>query len=392
MLLTRKNIVFRSILASLALLMGLSFGSVALAECQPGQMQEANLAYQSAAEFLATRKWDQAIARLQSIIQVCPEHIEATRGIGLAMMGKKDYAGAVPYFQKVVELRADGVEAGDFANLAKPYAKLKKYKEARAEFMKAQRLAPDDCGVLFNLGVMHYAAGFHPQSVEVLEHALEVCPQIREQLLTQLSKSAEKAAAQQKRNGNLEKAAYYEGLTNKYGGEAGGSTTYDMVKQKMAAKDYQGAVSLLNQMLAKDPTHKGALLTHARAQDALKNRRSSIASYEKYLALKPDDAKTTGSMIQVMVEASMCTEANARSARAVNDLSAQGRKNLAPVYYSWGLALECLKEYDAAQAKFQNCASSGNERYGAYGARQVERMEGLKAVAAAEKKKAQQGR
>ncbi len=392
MLLTRKNIVLRSVFGTLALLMTLSFGSVVLAECQPGQMQEANLAYHSAVEFLATRKWDQAIARLQSITQVCPEHVEATRGIGLALMGKKDFDGAIPYFQKVIELRGDKVEAGDFANLAKPYAKTKRYKEARAEFMKAQRLAPDDCGVLFNLGVMHYASGYNGDSVDVLEHALGVCPQIQPQLLTQLSKSAEKAAAQQKRNGNLEKAAYYEGLTHKYGGQAGGSTTYDMIKQKMAAKDYQSAVSLLNQMLEKDPTHTGALLTHARAQDALKNRRSSINSYEKYLALKPEDGKSTGSMIQVMVEAGMCSEANARSAKAAADLAAQGRANLAPVMYSWGLALECLKEYDKASEKFQSCASSGNERYAAYGARQVERMEGLKAVDLAEKKKAAQGR
>lgn len=392
MLLSWKNTAIRGVLTAVVILLSVTGAGTAGAECQPGQMQEANLAYQSAAEFLATRKWDQAIARLQSIISVCPEHVEATRGIGLAMLGKKDFEGSIPYFQKVIALRGDAVEAGDFANLAKPYAKLKKYKEARAEFMKARRLAPDDCGVLFNLGVMHYAAGFHPQSVEVLEHGLEVCPQIREQLLTQLSRSAEKAAAQQKRNGNMEKAAYYEALMNKYGGQAGGSTTYDMVKQKMSAKDYQGAVSLLNQMLAQDANQKGALLTLARAQDALKNRSESISAYEKYLALQPDDAKATASMIQVMVEAKMCSQAKSRAARAAADLAAQGRSNLAPVMYSWGLALECLGEYDAAKSKFQSCAASGNDRYASYGARQVERMDGLKAVAEAEKKKAAQRR
>jgi len=391
-LLSRKKLTLRTFLGTAVVLVGLINGSLAAAECQPGQMQEANLAYQSAAEFLAARNWDGAIARLQSIVQVCPEHVEATRGIGLALMGKKDFEGAITYFQKVILLRGDKVEAGDFANLAKPFAKLKKYKEARAEFVKAQRLAPDDCGVLFNLGVMHYAAGYHPQSVEVLEHGLEVCPQIREQLLTQLSKSAEKAAAQQKANGNTEKAAYYAGLTNKYGGQAGGSTTYDMVKQKMSAKDYLGAVSLLNQMLAKDPKQKGALLTLARAQDALKNRSESIAAYEKYLAIRPDDAKATASMIQVMVEAGQATAASARASRAATDLASQGRVNLAPVMYSWGLALEKLGQYDAAKTKFQTCASSGNDRYASYGARQVERMDGLKAVDAAEKKKAAQNR
>jgi len=388
----RHNIAFRSVLGTVAVLMGLFFGTVVLAECQPGQLQEANLAYQSAAEFLTTGKWDQAIARLQSIIQVCPEHVEATRGIGLALMGKKDFEGAIPYFQKVVELRGNKVEAGDYANLARPYAKLKQYKEARAEFMKAQILAPDDCGVLFNLGVMHYAAGYHPQSVEVLEHALEVCPQIRERLLTQLSKSAEKAAAQQKRNGNMEKAAYYEGLTSHYGGQAGGSTTYDMVKKKMKAKDYEAAVTLLHQMLAQNPNQKGALLTLARAEDALHHRQASIAAYEKYLVLAPNDAKATGSMIQVMVEAQRADEAAARAARASSELAAQGRKSLAPVTYSWGLALEKLGDYAAARAKFQECVKSGNERYVSSAVRQVERMEGLQAVDEAEKKKAAQGR
>jgi tetratricopeptide (TPR) repeat protein len=389
---SRHNNVSRFALGAAMVLMGGLGSGAALAECQPGQLQEANLAYQSASEFLVTRNWDQAIARLQSIIQVCPEHVEATRGIGTALLGKKDYEGAIPYFQKVIELRGDKVEAGDFANLAKPYAQLRQYKEARAEFMKAQRLAPDDCGVLYNLGVMHYAAEFHPQSVEVLEHALQVCPQIRDELLAQLSKSAEKAAAQQKRNGNMDKAAYYEGLTNKYGGQAGGSTTYDMVKQKMTDKDYAGAVILLDQMLEREPEHTGALLTLARAQDALKNRRASVAAYERYLAQKPDDAQATGSMIQVMVEASMASEAVERARQAATDLAGQGRENLAAVMYSWGLALEALGQYDGAAEKFQACATSGNPRYASSGRQQVERMEGLKAVRTAEDKKAAQGR
>ena len=91
MLLARNISEFRRLLGvSLVLLVFLMTGS-ALAECLPGQMQEANLAYKSAEEFLTAQQWDQAIARLQSIIQVCSEHVEATRGIGTAYLGKKDY-------------------------------------------------------------------------------------------------------------------------------------------------------------------------------------------------------------------------------------------------------------------------------------------------------------
>jgi len=373
------------------ILTGTVAASVAMAECQPAQMQEANLAYQTAQEFLVNRQWDQAIARMQSIVQVCPEHVEATRGIGTAMIGKEMFAEAVPYFKRVIELRGDKAEAGDFANLGKTYAKLKQYKDARGEYLKAQQLAPDDCGVLFNLGVMHNASKFYPQSVEVLEHALETCPQISEHVLKLLNDSAEKAAAQQKASGNNDRAAYFTDLAQKYGGQAGGSTTYDMVKQKMKQKDYQGAVTLLNQLLEKEPDHTGGLLTLARAQDQLKNRSASIAAYQKYLALKSNDENATAAMLQVMVENEQCSLAKTEAASAARKFEAKGREALAPIMYSWGLALECTGEYDAARGKFQQCAGSGHARYASYGARQVERMEGLKAREEAERKKAAQG-
>ncbi|MCB1183409.1 tetratricopeptide repeat protein [bacterium] len=391
----RNNTLFRALCGLVLLLAAVAAPQAVRAECQPGQMQEANLAYQSAAEFLASQQWDQAIARMQSIIAVCPEHVEATRGIGIALMSKGDEASltaAVPYFQKVIELRGDEVEANDFDFLGKTYARLKKYKEARAEFMKAERLAPDDCGVLFNLAVMHYASGYNPQSVETLEHALEVCPDNRDRILGQLSKSAEKAAAQQKANGNMEKAAYYEGLTAKYGAQAGGSTTYDMVKQKMSAKDYQGAIALLEPLVQKEPDNSSALLTLARAQDAVANKRASVATYEKYLALKPTDAQATGSMIQVMVEAGMCSEASARAAKAAGDLASQGRANLAAVNYSWGLAYECLGDFETAKGKFQSCVGAGNPRYEGSARTQVQRMTDLQSIEDAKAKKAAQNR
>jgi tetratricopeptide (TPR) repeat protein len=390
-LLTRNSSSIRHSLGAAIVLIGIITSSMALAECAPGQLQEANNAYQSAQEFLVTRQWDTAIARMQSIVQVCPEHVEATRGLGTAMMGKGQFAEAVPYFKRVIELRGEKAQAGDYANLGKAHAKLKQYKEARAEYMKAEKLAPNDCGVLYNLGAMHNASKFYSQSVEVLEHALEACPAISEPVLKLLTQSAEKAAAQQKANGNNERAAYFAGLAQEYGGQAGGSTTYDMVKQKMKQKDYQGAVDLLNQMLAKDPSHTGGLLTLARAQDQLKNRSASIAAYQKYLAVKPNDENATAAMLQVMVENDQCTLAKSEAASAARKFEAKGREALAPIMYSWGLALECTGEFEVARDKFMQCASSGHARYASYGARQVERMEGLKAREDAEKKKAAQG-
>ncbi len=391
MLPKRNASSIRHALCMAVVLTGIFATSMALAECQPGQIQEANRAYQSAQEFLVNKQWDTAISRLQSIVQVCPEHVEANRGIGTAFIGKELFAEAIPYFRQVIVLRAEKAEAGDHANLAKAYAKLKQYKEARGEYMKAEQLAPDDCGVLYNLGAMHNAAKFYSQSVDILERAYDECPEIGAHVLKLLTDSAGKAASQQKANGNNERATYYAGLSQKYGGMTGGSTTYDMVKQKMKQKDYPGAVNLLDQLLAKEPDHTGALLTLARAQDQLKKRSDSIAAYQKYLALKPNDENATAAMLQVMVENQQCSLAKSEAAGAARKFESKGREAMAPIMYSWGLALECTGEYDSARDKFQQCASSGHARYASYGARQVDRMEGLKAREDAAKKKAAQG-
>ncbi len=191
---------------------------------------------------------------------------------------------------------------------------------------------------------------------------------------------------------DLEKAVqYYEDLMTQYGGAAGGSTTYDMVKQKMSAKDYTGAAALLEQMLAKNPDQPNAWLTLARVYDAMGSKAKSVEAYKNYLKAKPNDAKATGDMLQVMVEVGQCSQAKTEAQAAVTRLVSQGARALAPVNYSLGLALECLQEYAAAEAKFNQVAASGNDRYVTSARTQVQRMKDLQDLAEYERKKARQG-
>lgn len=380
-----------SVLPVFVLLAGLLVGGPVLAECQPGQMQEANMAYQSAVEFLNSQQWDQAIIRLQSIVQVCPEHVEANRGLGTAFAGKGDFETAAKHFSSVIQLRGTAVEAGDYANLARTYAQLKMYKEARGEYMKAALLAPDDCGVLFNLGVIHGAVGFHTLSVDAFEHAMDVCPELQDRILPLLAKAATKAADQQRQNGNSDQATHYQGLANKYGSQAGGSTTYQLATQKFNERNYAEAVELLQQMIAKTPDHSGAHLTLARAQTQLGNKAAAIDAYHSYMVLKPNDTNNFGAMLGVMVEAGQCAQAKSEAAVAAARFEPMGREAMAPIWYAWGTALECTGEYDTARGKFEQCAASGHPKFAEAAGVQVERMDGLKARAEAERKKAAQG-
>ncbi len=391
---TRLMPFHRRVLGAALLVTGLLAAGPAAAACLPGQMQEADLAYQSASEFLNQQAWDQAIARLQSIVSVCPEHVAANRGLGTAFLGKGDFPAAAEWFSKTIALRGDEVEAGDYANLAKAFAKEKKYKEARAEYMKAEMLAPDDCGVLFNLGVLHTAAGYHTQAVDVFEHviALDECERAHSAALAQIAKAASKAAEQQKKAGNSKQAAYYQDLANQYGGQAGGSTTMDIVRQKMKTGDYNGAVTLLQDMLAKNPDQPNATLTLARALDAAGRKGESVDAYEAYLEMQPNATTEWGTMLQVMVENGQAVEAKGIAAEAYAEHRSKGRQALAPILYSWGLALEQTEEFATAKDKFQECAASGHAKYSGSARQQVQRMEDLiKVQAAQQKKAAQQG-
>ncbi len=383
-----SSFFFIFVLVSVFAMAGISF-----AECLPGQLQESNLVYSKSQDALKAKNYEEAISQLKSAISICEEHIDANRDLGRAYFGLKQYDMAVKYYQRTIELSVDQPQAGNFSLLGKTYTKMGKYKEARAEYMKADQLKPNDFGVLFNLALVSGASGFHIESVDAFEKALTIAPaKHRATVMKQLASASKKASAQQKKNGNTAKSKYYAELAEKYGSQAGGSTTYDMVREKMKAKDFRGASKLLESMVAKDANDAKSWLTLARARDGMNDKKGSIKAYKKYCALAPDDAKAMGDMIQVMVEAEQCSAAQAEAKDATVRFAGRGREDMAPIWYSYGLALECLGNYNAARAEFSKCASSGHPRYANYGARQVERMGQLQAHADAKAKNAAQGR
>jgi tetratricopeptide (TPR) repeat protein len=370
-----------------------AMAGISSAECLPGQLHESSLVYSKSKNALQAKHYDEAISQLKSALSICEEHIDANRDLGRAYYGLKNYEMAVKYFQRTIELSVDAPQAGNFSLLGKTFTKMKKYKEARAEYMKADQLKPNDFGVLFNLAIVSGASGFHIESVDALEKALVLAqPERKPIVLKQLAIACKKASDQQKKNGNSARSQKYADLAAKYGSEAGGSTTYDMVRSKMKAKDYKGAVPLLESMVSKKPEDSKSWLTLARARDGLKDRKGSIKAYKKYLALVPDDANTVSAMIQVMVEDGQCSVAKNTAKDATVKFASKGRESLAPIWYSYGLALECLEDFTGARAEFAKCAGSGHPRYASYGATQVTRMEQLQAQADAQARKAAQGR
>ncbi len=355
------NLILHRLMLAVAVVVLLS--GIALAQCSEGQMAEAQLQFQGAQSLLQAQQWAQAVPQLQSIVEFCPEYFPALRGLGMAYEKMQDYDNAVAAYSKVIGVMGSESEASDYANLAKVYTRQKKYKEARAEYRKAQARDPENCAVLANLGVLHNVSGYPTMAVDTLEDALASCPDLSANILPKLAQACTKAAEQQRKIGNSANAEKYALKAQEYGGSAGGTTAYQQIQQKMSSGDYQGTVDLCDQLLAKDPTYANAWLTKARAADQLNQKATSIEAYGKYLELRPENVSETAAMIIVMAEHGQCDGAVAKAREATQKFAGLGKKALGKIQFAYGKALFCAKDYAGAKARFQQAAGSGDPHW-----------------------------
>ena len=214
--------------------MGLATG--ARAECSPGQMQEAQIQFQSAQQLLQTQQWRQAVPQLTSIVQFCEEYFPALRGLGLAHYQLGQYAKAADAYERVIEVRGNEADAGDHANLARALAKQKKYKEARAEYIKAKTRDAKNQAVLVNLGILHAASGFPEDAVDTFQDALTYYPELADRILPQLAKAAQSAAERQKKLGNTGRAREYEEIAREVGAACDENLNYQHAQGQRAAR------------------------------------------------------------------------------------------------------------------------------------------------------------
>ncbi len=379
-----------SLTVVLALMAVLSAGG-AMAECSPGQMAEAQLQFGGAQQLINAQQWDQAIPQLQSIVEFCPEYYPALRGLGMAYMKTGQFDLAAAAYQKAIAILGDEAEAADFGNLAKVYTRQKKYDEARAEYLKAKARDPHNCAVLVNLGILHNASKHPMQAVDTLEDALTFCPDLEATILPRLADACNKAAIKQKAIGNPEKAAMYAAKERQYGGNAGGTTAYKQIQARMQQQDFAGTITLCDQLLAKDAQHTGALLTKARAADAIGRKQVSIEAYRGYLDLKPDDIDVTADMIVVMAEAEKCGEAVAEAKAAAEKFASRGHKALGKIHFAYGKALFCAEDYDGAKNQFLTASRSGDSKWVSAAQHGIAACDEYLSYQDAQRKKAAQG-
>jgi len=350
--------------------------SGAMAECSEAQQIEAAHAFQVAKDFLMAKNWAQAIPSLQSALEICDEHENSLKYLGKSYRETGRFDEAVVMFSKLIEVRGQTATASDHMGLGKTYAKLKDYRKARQSYVSAQKLAPTDCSVLFNLAVMHGAVKDYARSVDTYEEVLDNCPQLKEKALPKLAKACQKAAEKERKMGNVAVAKEYDKRYQEYAGSAGGAVGYKIIADRMNSGNYSGAVSACDDFLSKNPEstkiHK-VLLNKAGCLRALNRDSEAISTYREYLKLRPSNYAVTGSLIELMAKAGQC-EAGINLAESV------ASSNSIEVYYGWGMALECMERYMDAKEKFQFVVNNGSGNYKIWATQQLERQDQLEEI------------
>lgn len=391
----------------------------ARAECAPSRVQEADLAYGTAKDFLDNQRWLAAIPSLESALSICDEHVPTLQALAMAyrqagdlskargdsLKGAGDATGAESAQQQATALwtKSRGTyarliaipkrepEAPDYAGYGLTLVRLKDYANARATYLKARAKLPRDCEVLFNLGILHMAAQDFRSSVETLEETLEICPDLAERIYPNLTNACKRAAEKESKIGNTAEAEAFNRKYQEYAGQAGGSTSYELAVNKMKQKQWDEAIALFQKVVEETPQKKPAWLNLARCQKSKGDHAAAVAALEKYLALSPDDVDAHAEMVEVLALSNRCAEAKAFAAQAVTTFAAKGQQRLGQLNYHYGEALECLGEFSGAKERFRQAATSGDPDLTSLAARKMERQDQLIQREAARRKQQQGG-
>jgi len=354
--------------------------SLPIHACPPEQHNQANYAYGLATEFLQTRDWEMAIPSLESAIQICSDHELSLKWLGKSYLNTGQYNEAKETMENLIEVRGSKAEASDYMDLGKIYAKLKDFRNARQAMNMAHQIDPNNCVIMFNLGILNGAVNDYTHQVEIFEKAYNQCGENQEMVLSELIKACKNAEEKERSMGNNAQAEIYEDKYVMYAKMDSGQEGYKLIIRTIEQGDFSEAITLSKEFLKNNPDHHPAWLSMARCQTHLGLYSGAISSYESYLELKPEDHEATGKMIEIYAQSELCEEGIVLSQEASNRFIGVGMENLAEIYYGWGKNLECTEQYMEAKEKFRIVTMGNNSELARIARLEMDRQDQLEEI------------
>ncbi len=332
----------------------------------------AEIAYQSAQQFLSAGNYDEAITHLQKAVSIKPTYLEAWSQLGSALTAKQNYEAGIEAYSKALEL-SPGNE-GLISSIGYNYMVLENWDKAQEYYLMITQKDSLNYNGNVNLAFIAKERGDIDDAIKYYELALSA---------------------------NENDATTMGTLANLYGKKDDKAKKYEYLERAIAAapdnhrfktqlarsyfndKDYAKAIPLYEELTAIFPDDAS---NHQRLGFALSQtdrKAEAPAELEKAIELGSKDAFTYAILSKIYNENKMSTKA----IQAAQDGLTLGQGEDAFLYYQWGVALSDLGSYEEAIGKFERVVSFNDPLWSPSAEKQINRQNLLIKRRKAEKEK-----
>ncbi len=336
-------------------------------------MGPAEIAYQSAKQFMSAGNYTEAIANLEKAVSIKPTYLEAWSDLGRAYTDRKDYEKGIAAYQKALEL-SPGNEAL-IASIGYNYLNLEDLDNAETYYLMLVEEDTLDYSGNVNLAFIAQRRDDTHGAIMYYERALHSNPNDATTLGT--------LAGLYGKLGNKEKKYEYLHMAIDAAPE-NHQFKKQLAKAYFTEKDYENAIPLYESLVMEFPDDASYHQRLGFALSQTDRKAEAPAELEKAVAINGGDAFTFAILSKIYNENKMYSKAagSAKKGLALND------GEVAFLTYQWGEALSKQNDYEGAMAKFEKVSGMGDPLWSGPATKQVDRQ--LKLIKIREAKKEQE--
>ncbi len=333
----------------------------------------AEIAYQSAQQFLSAGKYDEAIANLQNAVSIKPGYLEAWSQLGSAYSNRQSYDKGVEAYSKALELSPG--DEGLISAIGYNYLRLENWDKADEYFKMLLEKDPNHYNGNVNLAFIAQKRGRTQDAIQFYETALNSNAADATTMGT-LAGLYEELGNKEKKYEYLRRAITADPENHEF--------KKKLAKSYFSEASYANAIPLYEELVNIYPEtadfHQRLGFCYSKSE----RDKDAAVELEKANALNGGDALTYAILSKIYNDSNNFTKAM-ESAQA--GLKLNGGQE-AILYYQWGWALSKLENYEEAMVKFQKVVGLNDPNWSPSAVKQVTRQEQLIKRREAEKEKA----
>src|SRR5579885_443682 len=225
-------------------------------------------------------QYDLAVEAFTEATRLAPQDAHAHYNLALALQFEDDAEDAVVGYLRAIQCDPQLVEA--YVNLGTLYAKMGQHEHSLEIFQRAIELRPADADLYAGLGDAYRNLGLTDDAVQAYRQALMIDPD-HTIAAEMVAVGRERIAQEWKRILDAERHI---------DAAPADITRYPTaVAAYVAARRYQDALSVSNQMLALEPDNPRCYSSLAEVYEAMDDAAQAIASWSKVVELEPDNTE-----------------------------------------------------------------------------------------------------